>query len=145
MVWVAATLIPLVGCLDDRCGPNARYVDGECIPISGGDDDAAPRDATEDSGQAPDTKRTASDTMVDGEPDATPAPDSGISGLGDPCKTDAECKGAADYCAIQPPQTSGYCTITGCDAKKPDSCPQGYYCLDLSIFNPQLPKVCAKK
>jgi hypothetical protein len=53
--------------------------------------------------------------------------------IGATCVDDAECSCAAPFCAVQPGQTEGYCTILGC--KEPGgSCPAGYSCLDLSAF-----------
>ena len=98
-----------------------------CVPVT----PPAP-----DAGAEPDTGAADDDA---GTEDAAPE-----SFLGKPC-TDAvnhsECGGDADYCAIQPTQTEGICTITGC--MLPDiGCPSGWRCLDLSVFDPMYPAIC---
>jgi len=53
-----------------------------------------------------------------------------VSGqLGDYCESAADCSAAADYCAIQPGNSSGYCTPTGCD-EDPSLCPAPFHCED---------------
>jgi hypothetical protein len=61
-------------------------------------------------------------------------------GFESPC-TDAQnhtdCTCEADYCALMPGQTEGFCTVTGC-VDDPDACPAGWECFDLSAFVPGL-------
>lgn len=146
LTFVSLIAAPLLagGCLDERCG-DLEYVDGVCVEkVPPTTDQGADTKVVKADGAAADL--VASDASADAVvADATPADTGAISGLGDSCKTDADCKGTADYCALQPPATTGYCTVTGCDPKVPASCPSGYYCFDLSIFDPKLPKMCAKK
>jgi hypothetical protein len=134
------------GCMNDRCGDKLEYVDGVCVEKSSPTADQGV-DTTVAKTDGSSADLVASDASADTVlADSVPAADTGaITGLGDPCKTNTECKATADYCAVQPPATTGYCTITGCDPKVPASCPSGYYCFDLSIFDPKLPKMCAKK
>jgi hypothetical protein len=66
--------------------------------------------------------------------------------FGKPCTDDtthAECGCAADYCAIQPGQTEGYCTATGC-VENPAACPKDWSCFDVSTFQPGAPAICLK-
>lgn len=58
-------------------------------------------------------------------------------------ETHAECGGNATYCAIQPGQSEGYCTATGC-VEDPSVCPDGWGCLNLAAFDPSLPSVCTQ-
>jgi hypothetical protein len=57
-------------------------------------------------------------------------------------KSDA-CNCAADYCALMPGQTEGYCTRTGCK-EDPSVCPADWSCLDLSQFLAGQPAICIK-
>lgn len=66
------------------------------------------------------------------------------AGFGTPCSdatTHRECGCAAPYCAIQPGRSEGYCTATGC-VERPDVCPAGWSCFDLSQFQSDAPSVC---
>lgn len=130
-----AALIAMSGCIDDRCGPKLVYREGVCAPALA--DAAVPLDAEALDAEAADG--VASDARAS---DAVAA-DADVTSLGDACKSDLDCKGLADFCALQPGAT-GYCTITGCDPTKAGSCPAGFYCLDLTIFDPKLPTICAK-
>ncbi len=62
-------------------------------------------------------------------------------GFGNACKVDADCPCGANYCALMPGQTSGYCTKTGCK-QDPSVCPSGWSCFDLSAFSSTLPAIC---
>ncbi len=62
-------------------------------------------------------------------------------GMGQACSADAECPAAADYCVKQPGAATGICTFKDC-TQDPDSCPKGFYCLNLGIFQAGLPTVC---
>jgi hypothetical protein len=62
------------------------------------------------------------------------------NGFQSPCTDDenhSECTCEADYCAIMPGATEGFCTVTGC-VEDPDKCPDGYMCFDLSPFGVDL-------
>ena len=76
---------------------------------------------------------------IEPQPAAAPA----TSDFGASCQTDANCSGAADYCAKMPGQSSGTCTVTGCK-EQPSRCPSGYGCFDLSQFAAGLPSICTK-
>jgi hypothetical protein len=77
---------------------------------------------------------------AEGEPEP---PAMAPAGLGDPCTLSTQCGEAADYCALMPGQSEGYCTPTGC-ASNGESCPDGWSCLDLSLFSPGLPSICSR-
>lgn len=73
-------------------------------------------------------------------------PGGDAAGFGATCTdgaTSTDCPCEASYCAVQPGQTAGYCTRTGC---KEDAsiCPSGWSCLDLSVFLPGQPSICRK-
>jgi hypothetical protein len=75
-----------------------------------------------------------------------PACDEGGAGtaFGTVCRdgTDhVDCCDPAPYCAVQPAQSEGYCTLTGCldDAS---ICPSDWGCMDLSVFAEGLPAIC---
>jgi hypothetical protein len=60
------------------------------------------------------------------------------------CTDNAGCSCAeANYCALMPGQTQGYCTATGCK-DDPSVCPSGWSCFDLGAFGPDLPSICMK-
>lgn len=59
-------------------------------------------------------------------------------------KTSSDCPCApANYCAIMPGQSEGYCTAQGCKAN-PSICPSGWSCFDLSAFSPGLQPICLR-
>jgi hypothetical protein len=76
--------------------------------------------------------------------DAGPACELPDNGFGAAC-TDAvehsECSCAADYCAVMPGQSEGYCTVTGCK-DDPSVCPEDWSCFDLSAFQSGAPAIC---
>ncbi len=97
---------------------------------------------------------TTSCLFVFGEPLATAPPsappppppsDGGAAGgsFGAACGSSAACSGAANYCALSPGASTGYCTATGCKAN-PSVCPDKWGCLDLSSFQPGSPAICTK-
>ena len=110
-------------CLSDKvCGDDFVAVDGLCyLPA---DTQASVTDAGEP------------DTESGDEPADLP------SGMMDPCTSNSDCNGEADYC-LQPnyPDLNGNCTTQGCTLD-PDNCPEGYLCLDLSVYLGGLPTVC---
>lgn len=87
-------------------------------------------------------------TAIESDAGTTAAPggDAGTcalpdDGWGATCKTDGDCPCGANYCALMPGQSSGYCTKTGCKAD-PSLCPSGWSCFDLSLFAADLPAIC---
>jgi hypothetical protein len=56
------------------------------------------------------------------------------SEFGTPCTRSNMCRcDAASFCAVQPGESEGFCTATGCSAD-PSVCPEGWSCFDLSTF-----------
>ena len=72
------------------------------------------------------------------------APGGDAVGFGAACKSDADCTCAADYCALLPGASDGYCTKTGCTVSDASICPSGWACFDLSRFVPGQPAFCRK-
>lgn len=64
-------------------------------------------------------------------------------GFGAACSSNADCSCAASYCALQPGQSKGYCTKTGCSTDE-SLCPSGWSCFDLSRFAPGQPAICTR-
>jgi hypothetical protein len=78
-------------------------------------------------------------------PDAPPPTadaDTRFAHFGDVCTATPECVLPTAFCLIMPGAPSGYCTAVGCLAD-PTLCPAGWGCLDLSMYGPGLPSVCA--
>jgi hypothetical protein len=73
--------------------------------------------------------------------EGTAAECSPSSQFGDPCTSDAECHCPTNYCALQPGQSMGNCTHSGC-LEDPSVCPADHMCVDLSVFSPTLPSIC---
>jgi hypothetical protein len=49
------------------------------------------------------------------------------TGFADSCTTNEQCAGKeADYCAVNPLEGKGMCTVRGCNSN--DECPSDYYC-----------------
>lgn len=65
------------------------------------------------------------------------------AGQGDDCVTtdSVPCPGEADYCAVQPGSTQGYCTMQGCVKEPADDCPTGFRCCYFTIS--PIPDFCA--
>lgn len=107
--------------------------DGGPVPDTGTPTDAGDAgDAGDtDSATPPDGGTIDSGAPADsGTPD-TGAPDAGSSCLGSPCTdnvTHAECCTDAPFCAVNPADGMGVCTITNCLDASVD-CPPGYTCL----------------
>jgi hypothetical protein len=53
--------------------------------------------------------------------------------FGQICGASSECAAPATYCAIQPGQSSGFCTAFGCD-QNPSICPAAWICMDLTPY-----------
>lgn len=117
-------------CDSSDCDPGQTYRDGLCYP----DPDAAPAEGTADAG----TDAADAGTIDAGAADA--AVDA-FAHYGDVCEETAECEAPSNYCAIQPGETVGYCTHTGC-VEDASVCPDDWSCLDLSVFDPTLPSIC---
>lgn len=103
------------GCLGPRCGPDEEYRNDMCIPLDGG------------SGQ-----------------DGSSTGDNDIAGLGETCSEQEDCTGQANLCVVMPGDTIGYCTIQECDEDAND-CPEGFFCMDISIYIPDLTTICLKE
>src|SRR5262245_58615791 len=112
---VFAVLLCFMGCdADDPCSSDQEYKQGACLPKE------------KDAGDKP-------------EPDSgsEPVADGGGGGggeckedqgaiLGKDCMDDSGCNCAAPYCAKQPGQATGFCTVY-C-TPMPDDCPANYRC-----------------
>jgi hypothetical protein len=114
---LAAALAP--ACESDECDPGQVYADGLCYPAV----DAAPADGSTDAG-------------IDAAGDP-------FAHYGDVCEETSECGAPTDYCAIQPGDTVGFCTHTGC-VEDETVCPPDCGCLDLGMFDPKLPSICTQ-
>lgn len=64
-------------------------------------------------------------------------------GYGAPCKAQMDCSCEANYCALMPGQSEGYCTTTECTMAS-KACPSGWSCFDLSRFAPGQPAICTR-
>jgi hypothetical protein len=64
-------------------------------------------------------------------------------GFGAACAADGDCTCAANYCAMMPGQTMGYCSKKGCK-QDPRICPANYSCFDVSAFQAGAPSICIK-
>ena len=102
------TLGGLLGCTEKTpCSDGERFDNGYCYPV----DAAAPRaDAA-----------------------ACLAIDAGSSGFGQACTDSTQCVSPTYYCAIQPPNTTGFCSAFGCDTD-PCLCPTSWTCMDLTPY-----------
>jgi hypothetical protein len=111
------SLCSLLGCdAEDPCDPGQRFEHGACIVALPMQDHDASIDAAR-----PSPPMDAAAACAQALEDA----------LGMACAASSECGCAADYCAVMPGQTVGYCTLAGCEAEA-DDCPSGYTCFDLS-------------
>ena len=129
-----ACLLLLVGCSVDPCQPGQTENElGFCVPVMEGAGAQAGAPAGDAAG-APE------DMSAAGQGGAAPACEM-PSDFGDECVESSECHCEVDYCALQPGQTSGICTRTGC-LEDESICPEGWMCLDLSAFSPELPSIC---
>ncbi len=79
--------------------------------------------------------------VIEGGPPG-PNCDAGTA-LGRACSDNTACGCGAPYCALQPGQTQGYCTNTGCK-EAPTVCAAGWACFDLGVFAPGEPSICTK-
>lgn len=85
------------------------------------------------------------DAGATGGADECDGVDGGTGMFGATCTDGAnhsDCDCPAPYCAIEPGMSEGTCTRTGC-IEHPERCPDGYRCVDLSVFDPSLPSICS--
>ena len=117
-------------CNDDGqpCDPDQIIVNHLCLP--GPKPEAGPPDV-----QVSDDVETP-DGEVEDVVNELPPPPPGM--FGKTCTTAGEpspdCSPPAPFCAIQPGQSSGYCSATGCVAN-PALCPPGWGCLQVPGVN----------
>lgn len=71
----------------------------------------------------------------------TDAPRCDETRFGTACQGSDECGCDTDYCAVQPGETAGFCTIIGC-ADSPEACAEGFTCFDVSAVAPDLGSLC---
>jgi len=115
------------GCLGDRCDPGQVLVGGQCLP------DDQPPDGANNRGHvdAAGTDLESSDASHEGAAD----------NFGASCREHEQCVGSADFCVVMPGNTTGYCTFKDCTIT-PNSCPEGYTCMDISLYVPGKPNLC---
>jgi hypothetical protein len=140
---VGALFIASVGCANDaECNDGQELQGGACVPASSGQGGSSGAAGTAGSGStsgAAGTAGVAGSSGAAGSAGACTGFDFGQTCSDGQGHTDCGC--AADYCAVQPGQSSGYCTAAGCK-EDPSICPDGWTCLDLSVFDPSLPSIC---
>jgi hypothetical protein len=124
--------LALSGCdVESPCDPGQRHEQGICVA----DDDtpAAGRGGADGDDAGP-AGRDAAAVDAAADHDAGPATCSEDRDaiLGAECSDDDGCNCAAPYCAKQPGQRVGFCTVY-C-VPDPDDCPAGYHCFDLSAL-----------
>jgi hypothetical protein len=132
-MWrIAASLLAvamlLSSCWDSRCSQGQRQEGAVCVPIPDAStaDRSVDKPAALSDGSAQDVGAAAEGGGGDAD-----------SGLGKVCTEPTDCVGAASFCAIQPGTAEGYCTFEDCTVGGND-CPQGYECIDLSMYLPGL-------
>jgi hypothetical protein len=112
-------LLPLGGCIDEKCDPGYERIRGSCfIEAPQGDAGAGPMDGTDgdDDAGAPGDSSTACDPGED---------------VGQECAANADC-GCGTLCA----PVLNYCTLTNCHESGAPECPDGSECLDISAQTP---------
>lgn len=128
LVMILAVGVWLMSCeADSPCDEGQIHVQGACAP--------------KPSNSGKDAAMSETDAAVS-ESDAATQSDSGSGGgicsedrsktLGVACADDGGCNCSAPYCAKMPGQAMGTCTLF-CKTK-PDDCPEGYRCFDLSAL-----------
>jgi len=65
--------------------------------------------------------------------DAATSGEAGSAAFGQTCADITQCAPPAVFCAVQPGQSSGFCTALGCE-QDPGICPAGWTCMDLTSF-----------
>ena len=109
---IMLALLCFTGCeADDPCDKGQSYHQGACTPQPPAADEDAASAYTHDAGSCSEDQALA---------------------LGRPCTDDSSCNCAAPYCAKQPGQAMGTCTVF-CHTM-PDDCPTGYSCFDLAAL-----------
>jgi hypothetical protein len=125
-IFIIAAASVLASCSvgDDKCGKGFVEKFGACAKVTatGGRTSVAPPDA---------------DLDALGEENQTVT----ITGLGDACKNQNDCaEKSANYCAIDPTNGIGVCSIKDCTVS-PNSCPGEYRCCKLpALF--KFPPIC---
>ena len=86
------------------------------------------------------TCRVSTSTTASGDdPNQEPVCDE--TQFGAACSIADDCTCDTDFCAVQPGQPEGFCTITGClDA--PEACGPGFFCLDITNISPEVGSLC---
>jgi hypothetical protein len=133
-LMLMASALALPGCYDDDpCDPGQKLENGACVAVV--------EDVSEDSGAS--GAGGAGNSQAGGAGDnagGAPAAD-----FGDACSEHGDCADPVPYCALQPGQEIGYCTATGCNPPEDtDVCPDGWGCMDLSIFAAGEPVICTQ-
>lgn len=126
-------LLCFMGCdADDACSSNEEYKQGACVPKT-----------EKDAGEKPEPDSGSEPPDAGGGGGGSCTEDQGAV-LGKTCMDDDGCNCAAPYCAKQPGQAMGFCTVY-C-TPSPDNCPTDYRCFDLSALGVQGVKpFCVKK
>jgi hypothetical protein len=120
-----AVCLWLSGCeADDPCDEGYTYKQGACL--------LDPEMESKDAGATPDAGDVPAE---DAGENGTECDEDQSQVLGKSCMSDEGCNCAAPYCALQPGQTVGFCTVN-CKPS-PDDCPNGYRCFDLSALGVQ--------
>lgn len=102
----------------ERCDKGQTYRENKCY-----DDSDGGADSETSTGEGTDTSGT-DDGGVDGGDAGPDLP----TGMNEPCTKQADCAGfEADYCAYDPINKKGACTVQNCKTS-PDDCPEGYAC-----------------
>ena len=126
-LFLALLGVALVGCANDAtCDPGQEPRGGYCVTVTV---DAGP---------------TTADAASAADAGACTLGDAGVDSIGTLCTDNvghSECDCTAPYCSISPGESEGICTRTGC-VEDPAVCPAGYMCMDLSVFDPELPSLC---
>jgi hypothetical protein len=126
-------LLAAWSCGGDKCDPGYELSNHTCVPAapsSGGSSSAGESSSDGSAGENSDSGGNAGD----GAP-AGGAPSCSTT-FGDSCTEAGNCSCDTNFCAAMPGQT-GFCTHDGC-LEDPDVCPDGWSCMDLSSFVPDL-------
>lgn len=107
-----------VACIDERCDDGTTFEVGLCRTV------------------IPDARiSVGSDGGEDAAPVATSVPY--LTSCTDP----SGCGGVTNFCAVQPGQSVGFCTMNGC-VEDPSVCPSGASCLDLAPYGAAGMSIC---
>ena len=118
--FLVLTSLTMLACsVDDPCDPGQTHRNGFCVAAP--DQTGGAAGSSAETGGAPQGGEGGeAGAPGNSSPGGAPASDGGK--LGDECASDDACSPAAHYCAINPGDTVGYCTPTGCD-EDPSVCP----------------------